>query len=49
MVMMRGDVFGFGRNNYHQLGVVDPSALLGNIVLTPTEVFSIVTKSKGVA
>jgi alpha-tubulin suppressor-like RCC1 family protein len=49
MVTMRGDVFGFGWNNYHQLGVVDPSALLGDIVSTPTEVFSAVTKSKGVA
>jgi alpha-tubulin suppressor-like RCC1 family protein len=27
MVMMRGAVFGFGCNNNHQLGVVDPTAL----------------------
>jgi alpha-tubulin suppressor-like RCC1 family protein len=49
MVTMRGAVFGFGHNNRHQLGVVDPSALLGEIVLTPTEVFVAVTKSNGVA
>ena len=36
MVTMRGVVFGFGWNNNHELGVVDPSALSGNIVSTPT-------------
>ena len=40
-------VFGFGRNNNHQLGVVDPSALLGDIVSTPNEVFAAITKFKG--
>ena len=40
MVTMRGAVFGFGDNNNHQLGVVDPSALSGGIISTPTEVFA---------
>ena len=40
MVTMRGAVFGFGDNDNHQLGVVDPSALSGGIISTPTEVFA---------
>jgi hypothetical protein len=44
MVTMTGAVFGFGCNNDHQLGMVDPSALFGDIILTPTTVFSVVTK-----
>jgi hypothetical protein len=47
MVMMRGAIFGFGCNNYHQLGVVDSSTLLGDIISTPTEVFATVMKFKG--
>jgi alpha-tubulin suppressor-like RCC1 family protein len=47
MVTMRGAVFGFGCNDHHQLGVVDPSALLDDTVSTPTKVFTGVTKSKG--
>jgi alpha-tubulin suppressor-like RCC1 family protein len=49
MVTMRGVVFGFGRNSNHQLGVVDPSALSDDTILTPIEVFAPVTKLKGVA
>jgi alpha-tubulin suppressor-like RCC1 family protein len=49
MVTMKGAVFGFGCNNNHQLGMVDPSALLGDIVSTPNEVFATVTKVKGAA
>jgi hypothetical protein len=49
MVTMRGAVFGFGSNNNHQLGVVDPSALLGDTILMPTEVFAAITKFKGAA
>jgi alpha-tubulin suppressor-like RCC1 family protein len=47
MVTMRGAIFGFGCNDYHQLGVVDPSALSNDIVSMPTEVFVAVTKFKG--
>jgi alpha-tubulin suppressor-like RCC1 family protein len=47
MVTMTGAVFGFGRNDSYQLGVVDPSALSGDIVSTPTEVFAAITKFKG--
>jgi hypothetical protein len=47
MVMMSRAIFGFGCNNDHQLGVVDPSALSGDTVSTPTEVFVAVTKFKG--
>jgi alpha-tubulin suppressor-like RCC1 family protein len=46
MVTMKGAVFGFGYNSNHQLGVVDPSALSGDTVSTPTEVFAAITKSK---
>ena len=46
MVTMEGAVFGFGHNNDHQLGVVDPSLLSGDTVLMPTEVFAEVTKFK---
>jgi alpha-tubulin suppressor-like RCC1 family protein len=46
MVTTRGVIFGFGCNDHHQLGVVDPSALSGDIVSTPTKVFSTVTKFK---
>jgi hypothetical protein len=49
MVIMSGAVFGFGRNNFHQLGVIDPSALSGDTILTPTEVFATVTKFRGSA
>jgi alpha-tubulin suppressor-like RCC1 family protein len=49
MVTMRGVVFGLGRNNNHQLGVVDPSALLGHSILTPIKVFPAVTKFREVA
>jgi hypothetical protein len=49
MVMMRGAVFGFGCNKDHQLGVVDPSALLNDTVSTPIEVFVAVTKFNGAA
>jgi hypothetical protein len=49
MVTMRGAIFGFGYNNKHQLGVVDPSAQSGDIVSMPTEVFATVTKLKGAA
>jgi hypothetical protein len=51
IVTMRGDMFGFGFCNAHQLGVVDPSALSSeaNIVLIPTKVFTAITKSKGSA
>jgi alpha-tubulin suppressor-like RCC1 family protein len=48
MVSMKGAVFGFGRNDHIQLGVVDPSALSGDMV-TLTEVFAAVTKFKGAA
>jgi alpha-tubulin suppressor-like RCC1 family protein len=48
MVMMKGAVLGFGHNDDHQLGVVDPSAQSNDIVSTPTEVFVGVTKFKGV-
>jgi alpha-tubulin suppressor-like RCC1 family protein len=44
MVTMRGAIFGFGCNNDHQLGVVDPSAQSGDIILTLTEMFTVVTK-----
>jgi hypothetical protein len=47
MVTMRGVVFGFGCNDDHQLGVVDPSALLDDTVSMPIEVFAAVTKLKG--
>jgi alpha-tubulin suppressor-like RCC1 family protein len=47
MVTMRGAVFGFGLNDHHQLGVVDPSAILDDTVSTPTEVFPGITKFKG--
>jgi hypothetical protein len=47
MVMMKGAVFGFGCKYDHQLGVVDLSAVSGDTVLTPTEVFAKVTKFKG--
>ena len=47
MVIMRGAIFGFGCNNDHQLGVVDPNALLGDITFMPTEVIAAVTKLKG--
>jgi alpha-tubulin suppressor-like RCC1 family protein len=40
MVTMRGAVFGFGYNDDCQLGVVDPSALSGDKVSLPTEVFA---------
>jgi alpha-tubulin suppressor-like RCC1 family protein len=46
MVTMRGAIFGFGCNDYHQLGVVDPSALSGNIVSTPIEVFAAVIQRR---
>jgi alpha-tubulin suppressor-like RCC1 family protein len=46
MVTMEGAVFGFGRNNVHQLGMVDPSALSSDTVSMPTEVFAEVTKFK---
>jgi alpha-tubulin suppressor-like RCC1 family protein len=49
MVTMKGAIFGFGSYHAHQLGVVDPSALSGDTVSTPTEVFATVTKFKGVA
>jgi hypothetical protein len=49
MVTMRGVVLGLGCNDDHQLGVVDPSALLGDTVSTPTKVFATVTKFKGAA
>jgi hypothetical protein len=49
MVTMKGALFGFGCNDYYQLGFVDPSSLSGNLVLTPTKVFVAVTKSKGAA
>jgi hypothetical protein len=49
MVTMRGAEFGFGCNDGHELGVVDPSTLLGDTISTPTEVFAIVTKFKGTA
>jgi alpha-tubulin suppressor-like RCC1 family protein len=49
MVTMKGAVFGFGWNNDHQLGMVDPSGLSGDTVSTPTEVFAAVTKFKGAA
>jgi alpha-tubulin suppressor-like RCC1 family protein len=49
MVTIRGAVFGFGSNVNHQLGVVDPSALLGDRVSTSTEVFFAITKFKGAA
>ena len=49
MVTMMGAIFGFGNYHAYQLGVVDPSALLGDIVSTPIEVFAIVTKFKGAA
>ena len=49
MVTMKGVVFGFGWNDHHQLGEVDPSALLGDRVLTPTEMCAAITKFKGVA
>jgi hypothetical protein len=49
MVTMKGAVLGFGWNDKHQLGVVDPSALSGDRVLTPTKVFAAVTNFKGVA
>ena len=49
MVTMRGAIFGFGLNDNHQLGVVDPSALSGDRVLSPTKVFVPVTKFKGAA
>jgi hypothetical protein len=49
MVTTRGAVFGFGRNEGHQLGVVDPSPFSGDIVSTPSEVFVAVTRSKGAA
>lgn len=44
MVTTRGALFGFGRNEGHQLGVVDPSPFS-----TPSEVFAAVTRSKGAA
>jgi hypothetical protein len=47
MVTMSGAVFGFRCNNKHQLGVVDPSALLDDIVSVPSEVFVAITKFKG--
>jgi alpha-tubulin suppressor-like RCC1 family protein len=40
MVMMRGAILGFGYNDDHQLGVVDPSALSGGIISMPIEVFA---------
>jgi hypothetical protein len=43
---MRGTVFEFGWNGDHQLGVVDPSALSGNIVSTPIEVFAAVIQRR---
>jgi len=47
IVTTRGAIFGFGLNDNQQLGVVDPSALLDDIVvLEPTEVFAAVTKCK---
>jgi hypothetical protein len=49
MVTMRGAIFGFGWNYNHQLGVVDPSALLGGTVSMPTKVFTAITKFKGAA
>jgi alpha-tubulin suppressor-like RCC1 family protein len=49
MVTMRGAVFEFGHYNDHQLGVVDPSALSGNTISMPTEVFAAVTKFNEVA
>jgi hypothetical protein len=49
MVTMEGAVFGFGHNNEHQLGMVDPSALLGDTISMPTEMFAEVTKFKGIA
>jgi hypothetical protein len=49
MITMRGVVFGFGHNNDHQLGVVDPSALSGDTVSIPTEVFVAITKFKEAA
>ena len=49
MVTMRGAVFGFGYNNEHQLGVVDPNAQSGDIVTMPTEVFATITKFNGAA
>jgi alpha-tubulin suppressor-like RCC1 family protein len=49
MVTTRGAMFGFGRNDTHQLGVVDPSAPSGDTVSMPTEVFTAVTKSEGAA
>jgi hypothetical protein len=47
MVTLMGAVFGFGCNDLDQLGVVDPSALSGDTVSMPTEVFATVTKFKG--
>jgi alpha-tubulin suppressor-like RCC1 family protein len=46
MVTMRGTVLGFGCNNIHQLGVVDPGVLSGHTVLMPTEVFVTITQFK---
>ena len=47
IVTTKGALFGFGYNNNHQLGVVDPSALSGDTILIPTTVFAVITKSKG--
>jgi alpha-tubulin suppressor-like RCC1 family protein len=49
MVKMRGAIFGFGCNNDHQLGVVDPSIIPCGIVSMPTKVFTAITQFKGAA
>jgi hypothetical protein len=49
MVTVSGAIFGFGWNNDHQLGVMDPSTPLGDTISTPIEVFAIVNKFKRIA